>query len=99
RVSRSSESALKREGTHQPRWLRSYNGGMTGPTLRVKAGDTLNVLLKNDLPEERPMDMAMEGSSSSRMHGFNTTTLQPHGLHISPSGNSDNVLLSLPPTQ
>ena len=25
-------------------------------------------------------------------HGFNTTNLHTHGLHVSPVGNSDNVL-------
>jgi FtsP/CotA-like multicopper oxidase with cupredoxin domain len=28
---------------------------------------------------------------------FNTTNLHTHGLHVSPSGNSDNVLLSIAP--
>lgn len=30
--------------------LRSYNGGLVGPTIRARAGDTLNVHLVNRLP-------------------------------------------------
>lgn len=75
-----------------PVYLRSYNGRLVGPTLRVKPGDTLKITLKNDLaPEPDP-----PGHSNS-LHGFNTTNLHTHGLHVSPSGISDNILLSVPP--
>lgn len=30
-------------------------------------------------------------------HGFNTTNMHLHGLHVSPKANSDNVLLEIPP--
>lgn len=55
----------------------SYNGGVPGPTWRVRPGDTVKVSLKNQLSEP--------------------TNLHVHGLHVSPSGNSDNVLLSIDP--
>ena len=32
--------------------LRSYNGQLVGPTLRVKPGETINLKLINDLPPE-----------------------------------------------
>lgn len=96
---RYARNLLRVDGKDQPLWLRSYNGGLTGPTIRVKAGDTLRVLLKNNLPGEPPMNMEMDGKCSIPMHGFNTTNLHTHGLHISPSGDSDNVLLSVPPTK
>ena len=75
--------------------LRSYNGGLVGPTIEVRAGDTLHVFLDNQLPVEQqppPPDPNIP-------HGFNTTNLHTHGLHVSPAGNSDNVLLSIAPQQ
>lgn len=75
-----------------PVYLRSYNGGLVGPTFRAKPGDTLLITLKNDLDPEP--DHAGHANS---LHGFNTTNLHTHGLHVSPSGISDNILLSLPP--
>jgi suppressor of ftsI len=55
----------------------SYNGSVPGPTLRLRAGETLGVTLTNQLAEG--------------------TNLHTHGLHVSPAGNSDNVLLHLMP--
>lgn len=74
--------------------LRSYNGGLVGPTLRVKPGHTMRILLKNMLPEDKepPEDHNIP-------HGFNTTNFHTHGLHVSPVGNSDNVLLKIKPGQ
>ena len=84
--------------------LRSYNGQLVGPTLRVKPGDVLNILLDNELPVESPDEAAaqikQESSSAfinTMPHSFNTTNLHTHGLHVSPVGNSDNVLLAIPP--
>jgi len=77
-----------------PVHLRSYNGKLVGPTLRVKPGDTLYITLKNSLPVEP------EGSEEhNTLHSFSTTNLHTHGLHVSPSGNSDNVLLVVKPQE
>jgi FtsP/CotA-like multicopper oxidase with cupredoxin domain len=88
-------------GQEQRLWLRSYNGGLVGPTIRVKAGDTLNVLLRNNLPKETDAlgmgEMKMDGTCAAPTHGFNVTNLHTHGLHISPSGTSDNVYIEVPP--
>ena len=93
--------------------LRSYNGGLVGPTMRVRPGDTLNVHLANQLPpnpatianvQAAVAEMAREvgrpmppGTSTNVPHDFNTTNLHTHGLHVSPAGNSDNVLLAIGP--
>jgi FtsP/CotA-like multicopper oxidase with cupredoxin domain len=93
--------------------LRTYNGGLIGPTLRVKPGDTLDVRLVNTLPclpgrdcrcKQGPAlhheHVAMERGSIGDQpvpSVFNTTNLHTHGLHVSPSGNSDNVLMSVEP--
>ncbi len=76
-----------------PVYLRSYNGKLVGPTLRAKPGETLLITLKNDFPKEPKTS----GDADNRMHAFNTMNLHTHGLHVSPSGISDNVLLSVAP--
>lgn len=72
--------------------LRNYNGKLTGPTLVCQPGDTLYITLDNRLQPEPYMPGAMD-----TLHDFNTTNLHTHGLHVSPSGNSDNVLLQVGP--
>jgi FtsP/CotA-like multicopper oxidase with cupredoxin domain len=75
--------------------LRNYNGALVGPTFRVKPGDTMVVTIENDLPPE-PGPMPDDPNIP---HNFNTTNLHTHGLHVSPAGNSDNVLLAVKPGQ
>jgi FtsP/CotA-like multicopper oxidase with cupredoxin domain len=84
--------------------LRTYNGELVGPTLRAKPGDTLRIVLDNQLIAERPeqIQTQIERESSRARLGafsgeFNVTNLHTHGLHVSPSGNSDNVLLNIAP--
>lgn len=74
-------------------FTRTYEGILPGPTLRVRAGDEMNIRLINNLPpniDTIPVNMLMP-------HGINTTNLHTHGLHVSPSGDSDNVLLRISP--
>jgi Putative multicopper oxidases len=74
-------------------YVRSYEGGSPGPTLRMKPGDTLRIRLINDLPPNRdwlPADI-------SRPHQFNNTNFHFHGSHASPSGIADNVMRSMAP--
>lgn len=84
--------------------LRTYNGALVGPTLRVKPGGVMNILLDNVLPRESPDDIEAQFQQESsaawlaaRPGSFNTTNLHTHGLHVSPTGNSDNVLLAIAP--
>ncbi len=84
--------------------LRSYNGQLVGPTLRVRPGDDLAPLLDNQLPREDSAEVNAQfqqenGSAflDMRPYSFNTTNLHTHGLHVSPNGNSDNVLLAIQP--
>jgi FtsP/CotA-like multicopper oxidase with cupredoxin domain len=76
-----------------------------GPTLQVFPGETLIVHFDNGLTdlsirdffdpqytrvgEEVPLYPAMMTSSPINLH--------THGLHVSPKGNADNVLLHIPP--
>ena len=74
-------------------YVRSYEGGSPGPTLRMKPGETLRIKLINDLPPNRdwlPADI-------SRPHQFNNTNFHLHGSHVSPSGIADNVMRSMAP--
>jgi FtsP/CotA-like multicopper oxidase with cupredoxin domain len=87
-----------------PVHLRTYNGQLVGPTLRAKPGDVLDILLDNQLPTETTEQIQQEYNQEiANAHlgmfpaGFNTTNLHTHGLHVSPSGNSDNVLLNIEP--
>ncbi|HYI01826.1 multicopper oxidase family protein [Hyalangium sp.] len=74
--------------------LRSYNGKLHGPLIEASAGDTLNITLHNRLP---PEPVPGHEHTVTEPHGFNTTNLHLHGLHVSPTGNADNVMLAIPP--
>lgn len=98
---------------NEPVHLRSYNGGLVGPTIRARAGDTLNIHLINKLPPNPPTPNNLQAAgaelartftrnvppilTSNIPHNFNTTNLHTHGLHVSPAGNSDNVLIAIAP--
>lgn len=73
--------------------LRTYEGGVPGPTLRVRPGDVLRIRIDNQLPpnpDAMPRDMSLP-------HQFNSTNLHFHGGHVSPSGISDNVFRVMEP--
>ncbi len=76
-------------------YLRSYDGGAPGPTLRMKPGETMKIRLFNDLPPNRDVAPA----DISNPHQFNNTNFHFHGAHCSPSGISDNVMRSMAPGQ
>jgi hypothetical protein len=75
--------------------LRSFKGGdlptgrFVGPTIRVRPGDVLRLRLENRLP----------ACAETSAHGacINDTNIHTHGLWVSPAGNSDNVLIGVPP--
>jgi len=74
-------------------YVRTYEGGTPGPTLRMKPGETLKVRLINDLPPNRdqlPSDISIP-------HQFNNTNFHFHGSHADPSGIADNVMRSMVP--
>jgi FtsP/CotA-like multicopper oxidase with cupredoxin domain/peroxiredoxin len=77
-----------------PVYLRAFNGKLVGPTLRVKPGDKIRLTLKNEMPGERWLPHMM-----NHLNSFNTLNLHYHGLHVSPNGISDNVLIQVGPKQ
>ena len=65
-------------------------GDFVAPTIRVAPGQQLNIAIDNKLEsctEKQRADHAC----------FNDTNLHTHGLWVSPSGHSDNVLVSIAP--
>ncbi|MEM8712199.1 MAG: redoxin domain-containing protein, partial [Planctomycetota bacterium] len=90
-VTLTVEKALNHIG-EDPVLLRNYNGKLTGPTLRCLPGDTLYITVDNKLAPGPFLPGAM-----NTLHGFDTTNLHTHGLHVSPTGNSDNILLQVEP--
>lgn len=65
------------------------------PLIDATPGDTVRITLRNALPAD-PSCVHTE-TPVDTPHCFNGTNLHSHGLWVSPSGNSDNVLLSINP--
>lgn len=87
-------------GTPDKVRLRAYNGQLTAPTLAVVPGQTVRLRLHNNLPVESAADCpAPDGRNHTTPNCFSITNLHFHGLHVSPAGNSDNVLLEINPGQ
>jgi L-ascorbate oxidase len=82
--------------------LRSYVGTDTTPTrpyvapsIEVTPGDTVRITLNNKLPPDPTC--INDTVNVNTPHCFNGTNLHSHGLWVSPTGNSDNVLLKINP--
>jgi FtsP/CotA-like multicopper oxidase with cupredoxin domain len=98
-----TDTTIRNPGTRQLDRvrLRSYinegapatNVPLIAPTIEVFPGETVRITLRNQLPPEPNCD----GPDINVPHCFNTTNLHGHGLEVSPSGNSDNVLISIRP--
>ena len=80
--------------------LRSYGGCKSGPVIEVLPGNTLRLNLINGLDRADPTCGSNPQPSLQLPPGvgcFNTVNLHTHGWHVSPAGNSDNVLLNIAP--
>lgn len=77
--------------------LRSYGGCLSGPLIEAQPGDTLRVNLDNRLSKDDPSCPGGTDPADGSPGCFNTINLHVHGMHVSPSGNSDNVLLNIAP--
>ncbi len=76
-------AAVNVNGTIANLW--TYNGLYPAPTIRVHSGDLLRVRLTNFLPT----------GTNILGHARDLTNLHTHGLHVSPSGNADNMMVML----
>ena len=72
----------------------STGNGFTGPTFKVNRGDKMRIRLENELENLNltPPVTTPPTAPVTEMPMNNHT----HGLHISPSSSSDNVLVTLP---
>jgi L-ascorbate oxidase len=90
--------------------LRSYRGSTVdpatpflAPTITMRPGQTVRVSLANNLFETKdgkrlpPVKCKTPDGGVNVPHCFNETNLHAHGLWVSPSGNSDNVLIAINP--
>ena len=59
--------------------LRNMFGTIPAPTLRLKAGDTLRILVVNKLPPNPP-----DPEPTKHLRYHNSTNLHTHGLHVAP---------------
>ncbi len=76
-------------------FMRTYEGTIPGPTMRLQPGDTLKIQLTNGLPpvrDETPLNENLP-------HHLNITNLHFHGSHVSPEGISDNIFRAMLPGQ
>ena len=74
---------------------RTYQGVIGGPTLRVKPGETLRLNIINNFPPNPDENTVY--ADMNIPHHFNTTNNHVHGLHVSPTGNSDNIFVEIKP--
>lgn len=68
--------------------LRTYNGMLPGPTIRVRAGTQrkLRVNLSNDFTRSDWREVSgTEGHEAPMCHNFNVTNLHFHGGHVQPN--------------
>ena len=72
-------------------------GQFVAPTIDITPCDTIHMTLHNDLPNDDPSCGAAAEMDMDHPHCFNGTNLHSHGLWVSPTGNSGNVLLSIFP--
>jgi hypothetical protein len=87
-----SLGAMKYDGPVLSFTTRGYNGNLPGPTIRVRAGDTFNITLVNELEDIDNTDYGM-----NEFRHPNTTNLHTHGLHSSSKPPGDNVFVSVKP--
>ncbi|HEY6009094.1 MAG TPA: multicopper oxidase domain-containing protein, partial [Geobacteraceae bacterium] len=81
------ETRLRLNGTRVT--LLTYNDMYPGPVIRAARGDMLKVQLVNGLPKTTATNILG--------HTRNITNLHTHGLHVSPSGMADNMMMMAPP--
>jgi len=67
-------------------------GDFVAPTIRVAPGQQLNIAIDNKL------ELCSDKQRAEHLC-FNDTNLHTHGLWVSPSGHSDNVLVSIAPSE
>ena len=73
-------------------YTRLFNGTLPGPTLKVKAGDTMRIFFKNELE-----DQATQNTAENEYGYPDDSNLHFHGGHVSGELPSDDVTMSVYP--
>jgi FtsP/CotA-like multicopper oxidase with cupredoxin domain len=73
---------------------RTFNGLLTGATLRIQAGDNLKIPIHNMLPANAP---PLNPGEPNSPHNFNSTNMHTHGFHVPPG--EDDVFIHIVPDQ
>ena len=73
---------------------RGFQNGMGGPTFRMAPGETLSMILTNNLVSSNNVACT---ATAGEFCEASTTNFHTHGLHISGEGNADNVFTVTPP--
>jgi FtsP/CotA-like multicopper oxidase with cupredoxin domain len=89
--------------------LWSYNGQFPGPTLYANSGDTIEIILRNQLPPNSEAESCPTLAKQNLPNCFSTTNLHFHGFHVSPSSqkneqgeiifSSDDSLIEIEPDE
>ena len=74
----------------------TYDGTIPGPTLWVRPGDTVDLSFTNRIVFDQADTHPGYGRPPRLTHD---TNLHYHGLHISPVGSADNMLVVVPPNR
>lgn len=69
---------------------------LVAPQIDLEPGQIFRLRLTNALPSDDP-SCRFSNPDVNEPHCYNTTNLHLHGMWVSPAGNADNVLLSIPP--
>ncbi len=77
-------------GGRRAREAVTYNGTFPGPTLSVRPGDMIDITFTNRIVFDQADTKPGYGRPPREA---NTTNLHYHGMHISPLGTADNMLL------
>jgi FtsP/CotA-like multicopper oxidase with cupredoxin domain len=70
----------------------TFEGTIPGPTLMVKPGDKMSLMIVNELPPN-PANQR----DNAFLHDPNTLNLHTHGLTVSPLGIGDNIFREMKP--
>jgi suppressor of ftsI len=74
----------------------TYNGLFPGPTLWARQGDTLDLGFTNRIVFDQASDKPGYGRPP---RDVNATNLHFHGVHVSPLGSADNMLVMVQPNR
>lgn len=77
-------------GGRRARQAVTYNGSFPGPTLSVRPGDMIDISFTNRIVFDQAETKPGYGRPPREA---NTTNLHYHGMHVSPLGTADNMLV------